>query len=95
MNFEPLTIDEMPTYDEWCAMANGHAITLLIAWLILGKSKEEVKEIVRKLDDAPMTDLFDGLNSAEKTFGHFRWVVKSALTRLIVAGSAVELEESG
>jgi hypothetical protein len=93
MNFEPLTIDEMPTYDEWCAMAMSHAISLRVAWLTIGKTKEEVKEIVRKLDDAPMTDLFDRLNSAEKTFGHFRWVVECALTRLIVAGSAVELEE--
>jgi hypothetical protein len=94
MNFEPLTIDEMPTYDEWCAMAESHAITLRVAWLTLGKTKEEVKEIVRRMDEPLMKDLFDNLESAEKTFGHFRWVVECALIRLGVAGSAVELEEN-
>jgi hypothetical protein len=92
--FEPLKIDEMPTYDEWCAMAMNHAITLRVARLILAKTKDEVKEIVRKMDDPLMKDLFDNLESAEKTFGHFRWVVECALVRLGVAGSAVEPEEN-
>ena len=26
MNFDPVTIDEMPTYEEWCAMAMGHLV---------------------------------------------------------------------
>jgi hypothetical protein len=93
MDFEPLTIDEMPTYEEWCAMAKTHAITLRLAWLTLGKTKEEVKDIFRKADDPLMEEIFDRLKSAEKTFGHFRWVANCALMRLCVAGSAVEVEE--
>ena len=93
MNFEPLTIDEMPTYEEWCAMAMSHAVTLRIARLTLGKTKEEVKQIIRDMDEPLMEELFERMESAEKTFGHFRWVVNCALMRLGVAGSAVELEE--
>ena len=95
MNFDPVTIDEMPTYEEWCAMAMGHLVTLRIARLTLTKTKEEVKEIFRGMDEPVMKDLFEHMELAEKTFGHFSWVVKSALARFMVAGSAVELEENG
>jgi len=47
MNFEPLTIDEMPTYEEWQAMAESHAVTPRIARMTLTKTKDEVKEIFR------------------------------------------------
>ena len=94
MNFEPLTIDEMPTYEEWCAMAESHAVTLRIARLTLMKTKEEVKEIFRGMDEPLMKDLLERMESAEKTFGHFRWVVSCALTRFMVAGSAVEFEDA-
>ena len=42
-----------------------------------------------------MQDLFERMDSAEKTFGHFRWVVSCAMTRFVVVGTAVELEEDG
>jgi hypothetical protein len=93
MNFEPLTIDEMPTYEEWCAMAMTHAVTLRMARLTLGKTKEEVKEIFRGMGEPFMEELFEHMDSAEKTFGHFHWVVQCAQLRFGVAGSAVELED--
>jgi hypothetical protein len=74
-------------------MAMSHAITLRIARLTLAKTKDELKEMLRKGDDPFLTDLFDNLRSAEKTFGHFRWVVDCAFHRFMVAGTAVDLEE--
>lgn len=38
-------------------MGMSHAITVRVAWRTLGKTKEEVKEIIGKMDDAPMKDL--------------------------------------
>ena len=47
-------------------MAKTHAITLRIARLTLGKTKDEVKEIIRKADDPLMEEIFDRLKQPRK-----------------------------
>jgi hypothetical protein len=93
LDFEPATIEEMPTAEEWIAMVQGHCVTLHIAGALLGKTKPEMIESLRSQGEALVKDLIDNLQSAEKTFARFHEVTQSALMRLAIAGSVIELEE--
>jgi hypothetical protein len=93
LNFKAEAIEDMPTADEWIAMARSHCVTLRVAGAMLTKSKQELLDMFRKLDEEALVDLVDNLEAANKSFARFHEITRSALARLIVIGSVVELEE--
>jgi hypothetical protein len=73
MNFEPWSPEDLeafkpPSNDEFDKMAHAHLPTLRIAWLILAKTKPELVEMTRKINNEVGVELMDGFISATEFF---------------------------
>ncbi|CAJ0854242.1 hypothetical protein AMST5_00720 [freshwater sediment metagenome] len=72
IDFEALTAEELeicrpPSNEEWVRIFKNHLPALRIAWTILGMSKSDLVEMLRKIDDEPGVAMVDGLESAARS----------------------------
>jgi hypothetical protein len=61
LEFEPWTNEALEeskpvSNEKWNEIGRAHLPTVRIAWILLGKTKEELKEIVAKLEDTDVVD---------------------------------------
>jgi hypothetical protein len=93
LKFKPLSAEELkdlepPSNDEWIR----HLAMLRLTWIALGKTKDELKEIVSKSEA-------DGLGLIERFTGSVEFLkacadfMGMAEMRLLSAGAALALED--
>jgi hypothetical protein len=98
MNFEHWGPEDLeafkpPSNDEFYKMADAHLPTLRIAWLTLAKTKPELVEITRKINNEVGVELMDGFISATAFFKQALTLLEKAEARILCAGSAMEIED--
>jgi hypothetical protein len=91
INFEPLSAEMLrklapPSNDVWI----GHLVAVRVAWALIGKTKAELKEIIREWDAE--FDLFEDLERSAKFLKAVADILNTAEMRLLIAGSALESE---
>jgi hypothetical protein len=99
MNFEPWSPEDMeafkpPSNVEFDKMAHAHLPTLRIAWLTLAKTKPELVEMTRKIDNEIGVELMDGFISAIAFFKQALTLLEKAEARILCAGAVMEIEDS-
>jgi hypothetical protein len=95
VNFKPLSAKKLrrltpPTNEVWIA----HLVNIRLAWITLGKTKTELREMVRK-DEKAMCDLIEGLRMSASFLRAGADILTAGETRTLCAGSALELEGKG
>ena len=101
VNFEPLSKEDLeacipPKNEEWNALSASHLVTLRIAWRFLHMTKTEMIEALKKTPNDAGHELFNGFVSAIDFFKGCAELLESAETRILVAGSSIEIDdESG
>jgi hypothetical protein len=98
MDFEPWSPEDLeafkpPSNVEFDEMAHAHLPTLRIAWLTLAKTKPELVEMLRKIDNEIGGELMDGFISATAFFQQALTVLEKAEARILCAGSVLEIED--
>ena len=98
MNFEPWSPEDLeaftpPSNAEFDETAHAHLPTLRIAWLTLGKTKPELVEMLRKIDNEIGGELMDGFISATAFFKQSLTILENAEARILCAGSVIEIED--
>jgi len=82
-----------PTNKEWAESGANLLPYVRLAWMTLYKSKPELIEIIRNLDEqGSFEELFDGIETAIKFFNNFATVLNAARGRIVCASSVIELE---
>jgi hypothetical protein len=96
MAFEPLSKEDLeaikpPDNKEWGA----HAKNLRVACLMLGKTKEEMKEVARRLGDQEGEEIFYSFDCTAKLLRGYADAVETADARLLCAfASLVEAADA-
>jgi hypothetical protein len=95
VEFEPWTKEALeasvPVSNKvWNEIGHDHLPTVRIAWIALGKTKEELKEIVIKLPDE--ANLLEDLHDGVQFFRRYAELLELAELRFLVAGSALLTE---
>jgi hypothetical protein len=98
MNFETWSPEDLeafkpPSNAEFDEMAHAHLPTVRIAWLMLGKTKPELVEMLRKIDNEIGGQLMDGFISATAFFQQSLTILEKAEARILCAGSVIEIED--
>jgi hypothetical protein len=94
--FEPWTKEaleksEPVSNEKWNEIGRNHLPTVRISWIMLGKTKEELKAIIVKLDKID-SDLLQEMEEGIKFFKTHAEILEYAQARLLVAGSALLAE---
>ncbi|MDR3425511.1 MAG: hypothetical protein P4M13_10655 [Alphaproteobacteria bacterium] len=97
IDFEPWThaADEWtpPTNVEWYEVAKTHLITVRLAWALLYRSKDQLVEGLRELDEEDGNKMMSDFISAIHFFESTAKILKLAETRIICAGTVLEVED--
>lgn len=98
MHFEPWKHEEdewvPPSNEEWVKLANPHLITIRLAWLTMYKSKPELMQVIRDLPDEEGHDLMVRMIGSIEFFQGILALLEGAETRILCAGSAVDMEDA-
>jgi hypothetical protein len=92
VSFEPLSAEELkdlepPSNDQWLELV----IALRLAWAILGKTKDELKGVVRK-GETDESSIIDSVASSVDLLKAYAEMLGMAEMRLLSAGAAFALE---
>lgn len=79
-----------PSNAEWAALANPHLINIRLAWVLMFKTKPEVMDVVRDLDNEAGTELMENMIGSIEYFKWLLTVLEGAEARILCAGSALE-----
>jgi hypothetical protein len=95
IEFEPWTKEVLEeakpvSNEKWNEIGRHHLPTVRIAWITLGKTKEELKEIALKLSEE--TDILDQITDGIVFFKRYAELMELAQLRLLIAGSAALAE---
>jgi len=98
MNFEPWSAEDLeaftpPSNVEFNKLGQAHLPTVRIAWLTLAKTKPELVEMLRKIDNEIGVQLMDGFVSATAFFQQALTILENAEARILCAGSVIEIED--
>jgi hypothetical protein len=102
LDFKPIdteTLEDIkPVSNEhWAKIGKDVLPCARIAWILLCKSKAELKEIVAGLgleDDGPGCEMVEGLENAGAFFNGYAEMITAAKIRLLSVASLLELEAS-
>jgi hypothetical protein len=97
-DFEPMCAEDLekckpPSNAEFDKMAHAHMPTLRIAWLTLGKTKPELVEMMRQINNEVGVEMMDGFISATDFFKQALFLLEKAEARILCAGSVLEIED--
>jgi hypothetical protein len=96
IDFEPWThaADEWtpPTNVEWYEIAKTHLITVRLAWALLYRTKDQLVEGMREFGDEDGNRMMDNFMTAIHFFDSTAKILKLAETRIICAGTVLEVE---
>ena len=97
-DFDPMCAEDLekckpPSNTEFDEMAHAHMPTLRIAWLMLGKTKPELVEMMRQINNEVGVEVLDGFISAIGFFKQALFLLEKAEARILCAGSVLEIEE--
>jgi hypothetical protein len=95
LDFKPMSAKRLrrltpPTDDVWVA----HLAYIRLAWRVLGKTKTELTEMVRK-DEKTMCELIEGLRMSANFLRAGADILCAGEMRTLCAGSVLELEGKG
>ncbi len=100
LDFEPMCAEDHeackpPSNDEWTELANPHLVIWRLAWIILGKTKPQLVEMMREIDkdDEVAKQTMDGFLGAISFFEAALDVLRRAEARILCAGSVLEIED--
>jgi hypothetical protein len=98
MNFEPWSAEDLeefkpPSNVEFDKLAQAHLPTVRIAWLMLAKTKPELVETLRKIDNEIGRELMFGFIAATAFFKQSLTILENAEARILCAGSVIEIED--
>jgi hypothetical protein len=82
-----------PTEEEWREVAKTHLVTVRLAWHALYKTKAEMVTINREMDEELGRQLMEAFRTAIHFFESTAKILSLAETRIICAGSVVEIEQ--
>ena len=96
--FEPwpadlLALCEPPNNDEWTEMSLNHLIFIRLSWAMLHQTKGEMIDRWRDVDDETGSVLIDGLAGAIKFHKQAVKILEAAQSRILVAGSFLEVND--
>jgi hypothetical protein len=97
LDFEPWQHSENewtpPSNDKWTELANPHLIHTRVAWISMYKSKAELVETIRKLEEAEIAEeLLTGIADSQSFFQGYVELLKGAEARLFAAACALAAE---
>ena len=82
-----------PSHEEWMKMAKTHLFVLHMAWGAMFKTKAELMTHLERLDNDTGLALMQGFTTATAFFECMLALLNGAETRILVAGSALELQD--
>jgi len=101
LEFEPIDADTLarlkPPSNEELNKFTGLLVSLRMAWLTIGKTKDELKEIIRRLglgDNEAGIEMIESIGDAAHLFRTVADMLDSARIRCLSVASVLELEES-
>jgi hypothetical protein len=82
-----------PTNEEWRQIAKTHLVTVRLAWALLYRTKAQLVEGLRELGDEDVNRMMSDFMSALHFFESTAKILKLAETRIICAGTVLEVED--
>ena len=84
-----------PTNKEWAGLANPYLVAVRLAWITLYKSKPELIEMLRSMDDESVFEAYaDSIKDSIDFFKIFQTVLETAYFRILCA-AANAVDEGG
>ena len=98
LEFEPwVDSQQPPTNEQWIKAINPYLVSARIAWATCQKTKPELVKVIDDLgeDEEVWDEFYRGFKDAQAFFQYFHDLFKVAESRIICAGSVIELREEG
>lgn len=97
IEFEPWTKEALEksvpvSNKKWNEIGSARLPIVRTAWIMLGKTKEELKDIIVGLDKKTDFDLLEEIGDGIYFFKRYAEILECARSRLLVAGSALLAE---
>lgn len=97
LHFEPWAEGEgwtPPSDSEWSSLMQSHLTTLRAGCIIMRKTKDQLTSAINSLDDEAGNSMMEAFDITAGYFEAMAEVMRSVQSRLIVAGSVLEVEDA-
>ncbi len=97
LHFEPWREGEgwtPPTDSEWSSLMRSHLTTLRAGCVIMRKTKDQLTSAIDTLDDEAGNTMMEAFDMTAGYFEALAEIMRSVQTRLIVAGSVLEVDDA-